>query len=628
MGNPKNSMNYTLRMGERCYIGQLNELKLYNAVEWETLADLPPVVAFDYHTGASSILNLNHYAVNAVSTRFTCGMRAYEVDDYLENIGGYKENDSTWSNFKNDLNEAVQWLWGDLEGGGLGIFTTDVSYTDGVYFIATYGVYENESGHQRICSFVNNIAYSVVQLTECMLAFVYNENNDTGGHYIHCIYYPSGANTAYTFAGSNPRSLTHTAFIAGTSNSISTLTYTGKKEWLLHTYPAVCVERNGTSYIGGNSDVCPETRELSITGYDHTEGDFADENTAEHNEKAGTTTPTDAEGDFSTWSDPIDYTDDDQFTIDAINSGFVTLYNPNQANIQAFTNFLFASITEETSIALKRLISNPLDYVISMNMIHYSPSTSGNENIKFCGIDSGVSAPRITTQFQSIDCGTIYVDEQYNSFLDYGGYTRAKLVVPYCGIFPISINDIMGAYVGIKYRFDLLTGACVAQVKVTRTRDYMNGTDSNLDSVLYEFTGNIFSQVPLSAVDYRGTIQGLMQIASGVSQVAMGSSSGLGNIASGVMSLTPDVQHSGNMATSYGYMGKQVPYIIIECPLQAVPNEMGAREGYVSNIYVSKLGDVTGYNEIDPESFKTEFINCTDAERDEIIKLLSGGFII
>ena len=376
------------------------------------------------------------------------------------------------------------------------------------------------------------------------------------------------------------------------------------------------------------NDIVPIDREITSQDYHYSHGNIHSEDTGNPNDDGGLTTDEYPDGNFENWSDDVDYTNVEDFDTDAVGSGFVTLYNPSSANVQAFTDFLFTGITESMSTVLKRLISNPLDYVIGMNVVHFSPRIkSASEAIKFCGIDSGVSAPQLY-QFQTIDCGEIDINEQFETFLDYGGYTKFKLALPYCGVYPLECNEIQSSVMGIKYNIDLLTGSCVAQVKITRKlRDHVRN-DVSLNSVMYEFTGNVFSQVPLSAVDYRGTIQGIMQIASGVASVSTGSSTGLGAIASGVMSLTPNVQHSGNMSTSFGYMGRQKPMLIIERPMQAVANEFGEREGYVSNIYVSKLNHVQGYTEIDIESFHTEFIKCTNEERDELINILAGGFII
>lgn len=624
MSNPHINDNKSFTNGKYVRIGQINDAGYARAIDSATGQDLGRTLAFDKYGGCSDYISLSKYASDAIASKFTyMALAPYEIDDYLEY--GHPIDYEGYQIIKTEIDNSVQWLWGNLEGGGLGLFTCD-GYESGVYFIATYGVYYDENDeNEKICCWVSNTPYTPAQLAQGYICYLYSASTDTLSGYYHWIY-------AYNYelgvaVGPNVN-LTHYNYAIIESADLSEIKSNGYNNWLLVDYPQKCARTGGTNYPNAKNDIVPLDREITDQNYHLDHGSIHNESVYNPNDDGGLVEQEYPDGDFENWTDDVDYTDVEDFDVDAVNSGFVTLYNPSSANVQAFTDFLFTGITENMSIVLKRLISNPLDYVIGMNVVHYHPRvTLANQAIKFCGIDSGVSADQLK-QFQVIDCGEIDINEQFETFLDYGGYSKFKLALPYCGVYPLETNEIQSSVMGIKYNIDNLTGACVAQVKITRkVRDHVKD-DPTLDSVLYEFNGNVFSQVPLSAVDYRGTIQGIMQIASGVSSLTMGSSSGLGAVASGVMSLTPSVQHSGNMSTSFGYMGRQKPMLILERPMQAMPNEMGDREGFVSNIYVSKLNNVTGYNEIDPESFKTEFINCTDAERDEIVRLLSGGFII
>ena len=629
-GNPRMESSKVFNNGTYCHIGQWDiDLNIVNGIDTDG-RDLQSPSAFDKYTGSSTTLQLSQVAADAIANKFDdWNVHGYDVDDTLE-LGAYYDAD-WWIDYKQILNESVQWLWGDLEGGGLGIFTTGLDYNSGVYFIGTYGVYRNdeERPYEKICAFVNNIPYSISQLTDCCLCYVYDVAHDSLSGSYHCLYYVGGNGQQaleYTFKWLTIQG--YKQYNYGYTNDTSALTQNMWKSYLGNEFPAICFARNSLSVVGGNSDVVPISREITDAGFHLDHGSIDNSDTYNPNDQGGITDPEDPDGGFDNWSDDIDYTDVEDFANDAVSSGFVTLYNPNQGNVQAFTDFLFTGITESVSNVLKRLISSPLDYVIGMNVVHFTPRVrSASERIKFCGIDSGVSAPALY-QFKTLECGSVDIDEQFNTFLDYGGFSKCKLVLPYCGSYPLEMNEIMSSTMTIKYQIDQLTGACVAQVRITRKQRSHVHDDPALDSVMYEFTGNVFSSVPLSALDYRGTIQGLMQIASGVSQVATGSAAGLGQVASGVMNITPDVQHSGNMSTSYGYLGRQKPLLILERPMQALANEFCAREGFVSNIFINKLSNLTGYNEIDINSFKTEYLKCTDAERDEIINILNGGFII
>lgn len=314
-----------------------------------------------------------------------------------------------------------------------------------------------------------------------------------------------------------------------------------------------------------------------------------------------------------------------QFTVDGINSGMITLYNPTSAEVQSFCDFLFAGITENMSAVLKRLVVSPLEYVISLNMCHFMPTVGAAQRIKFCGIDSGVTSFKITKQFEPINCGSVTIKNNFYGFLDYGGFTSAKIYLPYCGIYPLNIDEIMGGTVHVHYWIDLMSGSCIAQVEITND-DHNNLID---EDVIYEFTGNCYESMPLSATDYRGTVQGLMSVVSGVAAVAMGQPAGMGSVATGVLSMKPDVIHGGNMSTSFGYMGKQIPYIILSRPVKKPPLDFNYMRGYPANItktISALMKDAVGYCEIVPNTLDLENIQgITDSEKEELQTLLTNG---
>ena len=641
MANPHNSSAHSGQLGI-IQIGQVNLLKSpslasiyyltgYDSQDVPIYAQVTQASQFDKNTAPSTHLNLSSLCASALAnpiSQYGIGFtNSLEAGSIAWNQGG-----GNWETFTSYISNRIYWLWGSLRGGGLGLcYVTG----EGYILIATYGTYtSNITGDERICCYRSN-AISLTQLSDCMIYYYYIENTDEDwgilqlGTKISNIVCQKA-----TYNHFNPTTIEHepAGIVYGT---IEVSSFEGL--WsnvytpcgIFGYYPQTVVFGNTFSNpFGGGIDICPYIRTLSLSEDYVLNGSFDSDEVDLVNPDGGITSTGGGDGNFDNSVSGGDMSDVDSFGTDAINSGFITIYNPTSANVQAFTDFLFTGITEDVSIVLKRLISNPLDYVISMNMIHFHPRTSGSQEIKFCGIGTNVTAQKVSKQYQSVDCGSIEVGDIFNTFLDYGGFSKCSIYLPYCGIYPLAINDIMGGTIHCKYSIDLLTGACIAQLGITRNRDYVYKDPSLNDKVLYEFTGNVFSQVPVSAVDYRGTIQGLMQIASGVSQVSMGSAGGLGAIASGVMNLTPNVVHSGNSSTSFGYMGVQTPYLILERPMQNMPADFGKKEGYPSNIFVNRLNDLKGYTEIDIESFHTEYLNCTNEERDEIINLLAGGFII
>lgn len=578
--------------------------------------------------------NINDFSGSYASSKLI-PFTASETSSMLR-TGGVS-GDIAWETNKASFNDSIAWCWGNLTDGGVGLAKFSDTANNRRIFVESHGIFYDEENEYEKIGFIVNDAVSQSQSSSICLAFIYQYNVGSyapnGNKYVFGISHLNDG-TAFRY-----RMYTNTLGVISYSD-VATTTSLGtilNNAWN-HTYgltikiPDIIFEfYTTTAFLGNQIIVYHPTYNFNFGSAYIQQGDVEhSDGEPETNQQGGTSTTGGGDGDFDTSSDSSNRVDETQFSTDAINSGFVTVYMPTQDNIQAFCNFLFAGITEDVSIVLKRLVSNPLDYVISLNMIHYTPTLGSVEEIKFCGIGSGVNASRVAHQFTILNCGSIDIDEQYKTFMDYMGHSKIKLYAPYCGIFPIDVNDVMGGSISLQYIIDNLSGSCVAQVYGTRYRDHVGSRNESFidDRLLYEFTGNVFEQVPLSAVDYRGTIQGLMQIAGGVATVASGNASGLGAVAGSVMNLAPDVIHSGNGSTSYGYMGVQTPFLFLERQIQNMPIEFQSREGFTSNVYVSKLNELQGYTEIDIESFKTEFINCTDAERDEIVRLLSGGFII
>lgn len=334
----------------------------------------------------------------------------------------------------------------------------------------------------------------------------------------------------------------------------------------------------------------------------------------------------------------------DDIDDDAINSGFVTLYKPTKPQIQQFSDWLWTSITDSLSQQIKRLLTNPLDGILFIATTHLSPPTSqGSKEIKFCGIGSNVYALTIPKQFKSYDCGDFQfltidgsystkIDGDTDTFLDYQPYSKAEIYLPCIGYKELDINDVIGSTIHLNYEVDWVSGACLAQLKFTR--DKRKNGDANLDhNILYEFQGNIYTNLPISASDWKSFYSNVLQVGGGLASALSGNiGQGISQAVSSIATQQVSVQKSGNVAASYGYMGQQEIRIYITRPNPAIPTNYKSYKGYQSNKFY-KLGDLSGYTEIDPETFwvgtKT---NPTDGITEEEAKMLradlASGFYL
>lgn len=331
-------------------------------------------------------------------------------------------------------------------------------------------------------------------------------------------------------------------------------------------------------------------------------------------------------------SDQGGWTEEDQFTTDALNSGFFTIYNPTKKEIKAFNDFLFTDITDSMATQLKKLISNPLDYVVFMAMCHFKPKISDSKNaIKFCGIDSGVGAYTVKKQIHILQCGSVELIEQNEtgSFLSYSPYYKAHLYLPYIGLVDINIDEIMNAVTTVRYVIDLLTGSCIAQVIVKREKSRCGSDITNTEGItIGEYTGNCYQNLPLNATDWRGLFQGIVQFAGGLLSGMTGNASGFGTMASAVMSQKENVSRSGQLGANYGYLGFQKPYLLLERPNIDIAGKhlgkeneksFGGFQGWTCNL-IKPMSQFNGYTEIEPDCWWTDNINGITEEEAQMLK--------
>lgn len=297
-------------------------------------------------------------------------------------------------------------------------------------------------------------------------------------------------------------------------------------------------------------------------------------------------------------------------------SKLFTVYNPTAAQLDALGAYLWDSSLIET---IKKIWANPLDGIISLIQVYATPTISGSHNIILGYLDSGVSASVVSNQFVTVDCGSIDVRETKHNATDYSPYVSAHLYLPFIGVVEIDVNDVMNGKIGVKYKIDVYTGTCLAEVSGKRSKDMPDYT------VLYTFSGNCSQQIPLTSGNATGMLSALVSGAGAGLSIATGG--GLGVIAGVNMighSLTHEMFHvskSGNLSANAGIMGAKKPYLILSRRHSYDANGYNELYGYPANKTVY-LGNYSGFVRVKTCLLKTK---ATDAEREEILELLQNG---
>ena len=297
-------------------------------------------------------------------------------------------------------------------------------------------------------------------------------------------------------------------------------------------------------------------------------------------------------------------------------SALYSIYNPSQAQLNSFGAWLWSSNFVDQ---LLKLFNDPMQAIIGLHKVFASPSISGVGSIKVGYLDSGVSSNIVGNQYTTVDCGSVSLAEYFGNVFDYEPYTNVYLYLPFIGIVPLSVGEVMRSTIHVVYHVDVLTGACLAEVKITR--DAAGGT-------LFQYSGNAAVQYPISSGSYMGIISGIMSIAGGVAgTIATGGAAMpvlLGAGAS-VGRMHTDVSHSGSFSGNAGAMGIKKPYLIIDRPQTALAENFPNYIGYPSNTTV-KLSSCHGFTKV--KEIHLENVPATNNELSDIEMKLKGGVII
>lgn len=334
--------------------------------------------------------------------------------------------------------------------------------------------------------------------------------------------------------------------------------------------------------------------------------------------------------------------------VPASGSGFIHVYNPTPGEFVSFGNWLWVTYADAT---IDKIWNNPFDGVIGAHELYATPNRDGRDNIRSGFLTCPTSADLVRNRYSEIDCGTIIVPEFYGNYLDYSPYSQAYFYLPFIGINEVSIDDIVGHAVNVRYRIDSYTGSCIAMIFVAKD-GYQN--------LCYQFAGNCAVEVPLAggsqAAIKAGVLQAEAYARSSLASAALsgaqaiGAGLGTGGIAGGLMgglaalggvagawyggqqsveaarvANKSSVQHSGQFGASHGAMGEKIPFIIIRNPVQVKVVNYNDEYGYPAHKRVI-IGGCTGYLRV--REVNVISAHATDAEKAAIEAMLKNGVYV
>ena len=310
--------------------------------------------------------------------------------------------------------------------------------------------------------------------------------------------------------------------------------------------------------------------------------------------------------------------------IDAIDTGFTTMYKITSDQLRALSTYMWSS---QWIDVVKKLMEDPSDVVVGLMMFPVEPLASVNlSDIIVGGIQTNAKGYKLSDQYRDITIGSKHLDFAGDggkgNFLDYSPYTKVSVVLPYCGEHSLDANDVMGKTLELHYIIDFLSGGCVAYILVD-------------GSCHYAFAGQIGTQIPISKASFNNLISAVISagatIGGVMSSIATGGltaplTAGIGgSMISNVMNMHPDVSYNSGGGGVTGWISNQEPYIRIEEPIPKIAKNQKDFVG-LPTYMTKRIGDCSGFTKV-IESHLTN-IPCTQKEQDEINKLLQNGVII
>ena len=352
-------------------------------------------------------------------------------------------------------------------------------------------------------------------------------------------------------------------------------------------------------------------------------------------------------GNFSDDSD--DPVTDDLPDIDAVGSGFATIFTPTKGQLKELSELFW---NKNFAAFLTNLVENISDMFVSLAMVPFEVPAGSTVTVTWLGWDTGVPLRLASKQYLEFDMGSIDLANDSRIFtsksvLDYSPFSHLGIYLPFIGYQELDIDECRDAVINLRYRIDILSGACVAIIRIS-------GKD------LYEFSGNCLTQIPLTNSNMQALVSDAVNVGISVAGIASakGTMSAVADqtnastmsaekkevamaharesvghadthLASATANLMtsgkPVYRKSGSLSSSVSMLAVKQPYLFLTTPRQSLPRNYNRYCGYPSNI-TGKLSEFSGYTVV--ENIRLNDLVATSPEVAEIYTLLKQGVII
>lgn len=308
----------------------------------------------------------------------------------------------------------------------------------------------------------------------------------------------------------------------------------------------------------------------------------------------------------------------------------IDLYLVDSTDIATFKNAFFDfDLTNSVINKFTGLYSGLESYIVGLKYYPCGlpPLSTGISTVKVGNLqleDNGnaITLNRINGYQSSVlYSGTLQLPEYYHTILDYGGYNKAWLYLPYYGTVPIDVSILRTRTLKVVYTLDILSGSATIILYIGNSGGY---TPMNI------YSCEMGCDIPMTLQSGIELGTKVVELSTNVLTATIGGATGgaVGAIAGGVQNVTNGVDLSNmtqicGRSNSLAMQGAPLyPSLLLMKP-NYPKNYQGSYGNLVGKPSCTTSKLVSGYNKV--LNGKPNIKGCTQSEYDEIVSLLNEG---
>ena len=162
--------------------------------------------------------------------------------------------------------------------------------------------------------------------------------------------------------------------------------------------------------------------------------------------------------------------------------GIIKVFNPTSEELKAISKKRFI-----VDYGIPTILDLGM-YISKLFKLYCNVDSSSTGEINLGSYDIGVTSKVVSNYEVTVDCGRVFVEGFYANALDYTD-TIIDMFIPFIGTERLDTEKVMGEYIRLIYKVNVLNGDCVAII----TNGY--------GDTIYRFEGNMSFTIPYKTND-------------------------------------------------------------------------------------------------------------------------------